>query len=60
MTRGPSGKRGLFSLQKLGFTCIINQMKEIIFSLSINVSNFENKNGGRKWYLKRFFLCFYF
>ena len=30
------------------------------FSLSIDVSNFENKYGGRKWYLKRSFLLLLF
>ena len=30
------------------------------FSLSIDVSNFENKYGGRKWYLKRYFFYFLF
>ena len=31
MMRGLSVKRKLFPLQKLGFTCIIHQMKEIVF-----------------------------
>ena len=30
------------------------------FSLSIDVSNFEKKYGGRKWYLKRSFLLLLF
>ena len=34
--------------------------ERVYFSLSIDVSNFENKYGGRKWYLKRSFLLLLF
>ena len=30
--------------------------ERVYFSLSIDASNFENKYGGRKWYLKRSFI----
>ena len=60
MMGGLSGKRGLIPLQKLGFTCIIHQMNEIIFLylsmysiLRINVK-IENST----W--KPYFVYFYF
>ena len=61
MMRGLSGKRGLISLQKLGFTCIIHQMKDIIFlclsMYSILRINVKIENGT---YLKTLFFHFYF
>ena len=60
MMRGFSGKRGLIPLQKLGFTCILHQLNEIIFLylsmysfLRINV---KIENGTSKPY---FFTCIF-